>query len=51
MCVFVLPGQAEGKPFSLEDKFSSYGLLGIGSVLGVVGVAVSFLKQFTKVLG
>ena len=43
--------QKLGRPFSAVDTASTYGILGLGGILGVVGVTVSFLKQFTKVLG
>ena len=43
--------QALGASMSLGDKVSTYGLLGLGSVLGMVGVVVSILKQFTTILG
>jgi len=39
------------KRLSFTEKASTYGLIGFGSILGVVGVAVSVLKQFTSVLG
>jgi len=43
--------QKIGNPLTLADKLSTYGLIGLGSILGVVGVAVSVLKQFTTILG
>ena len=35
----------------LRQKLPSYGLMGVGSVLCVVGVVVSVLRQFTSLLG
>jgi len=43
--------QQQGKPLTLGEKASTYGLMGVGGVLGLVGVAISILKQFTTVLG
>jgi len=57
LIIYIFPALMRLKSLSRDpatkprDKLSAYGLLGIGSVLGVVGIAVSFLKQFTKVLG
>jgi hypothetical protein len=58
LIIYVFPGlfrlkslQALGKPFTIADKATTYGFIGTGAVLGVAGVVVSFLKQFTNVLG
>jgi hypothetical protein len=39
------------RPLTGCEKASTYGLMGVGGVLGVVGVAISVLKQFTTLLG
>lgn len=39
------------RPLTVCEKASTYGLMGVGGVLGVVGVAISVLKQFTTLLG
>jgi len=44
-------GHGPNGSMTLGDKAASYGLIGTGAVLGVVGVVVSFLKQFTSILG
>jgi len=43
--------QQQGKPLTLGEKASTYGLMGVGGILGLVGVAISILKQFTTILG
>jgi len=43
--------QQLGRPLTAGEKASTYGLMGVGGVLTVVGVTISVLKQFTTLLG
>ena len=60
LIIYVFPGmfkykrlkkQAGGQAMNLGDFASTYGLMGLGAVLGVIGVAVASLRQFTTLLG
>ena len=43
--------EADGKPLTFKQKAPGITLMSLGAVLGMVGVAVTLLQEFTTILG
>ena len=42
--------KASKKRFSLVEKLSTYGIIGTGVVIGLLGISISTMKKFTSIL-
>lgn len=60
LIIYVFPGlmkhkltkmEADGKPLTFKQKAPGITLMSLGAVLGMVGVAVTLLQEFTTILG